>query len=225
MGGRRPSGAGALLARYPAGPGRRLGLAPLAAARIACVAAGAVAANVGSSGLSLIGRAPTGGSTGADDARGMRDGRLRSRSYRVWPPPDSASGVASPDAGARAMRCPSRTNPAAVPGGGAAAHVPDESPAARRCGSVGNAVVRFPPARRGLRRGSARSWGSGRLRPPCAHGLSLVVDIGVAERSVEGSDQLGSSGGSWIRSASPAAGFQDAGCIPTQSLAGVDEWR
>jgi hypothetical protein len=51
------------------------------------------------------------------------------------------------------------------------------------------------------------------------------VDIGVAERSVEGSDQLGSSGGSWIRSASPAAGFQDAGCIPTQSLAGVDEWR
>ena len=43
-----------------------------------------------------------------------------------------------------------------------------------------------------------------------AHGLSLVVDIGVAERSVEGSDQLGSSGGSWIRSASPAAGFRTA---------------
>ena len=159
--------------------------------------------------------------TGADrqvDRRRPRDAR-RAAAQQVVPRVAAARlgerrGVA--DAGARAMRCPSSTNPAAVPGGSAAAHVPDESPAARRCGSAGPPYA--VPARAARAQAQRRAlMGGGRLRPPCTHGLSLV-DIGVAA-SVEVATSWArrAAAGSAARAPPPAG---DAG-YPTQSLA---EW-
>ena len=167
-----PGGAGA--ARAVSGRTRQAAR-PRAARRRAhrCVAAGAVAASVGSSGLAA--------SAGAD--RRVDGRRRRPRDARRAAAQQVVPRVTAARLGERRGVARRRRQGDALPRGPtqplypAGRGGPCPTSRRRRDGAAPRGTPLCGSARAArAQAGSARSWGSGRLRPPCTHGLSPVAD-------------------------------------------------